>query len=245
MPVRERRFARGRHFLRSSALAAEVVRAAGIGPGDLALDIGAGGGALTAPLARTGADVIAVELDPLLAARLRSRFPRVVEADALTVPLPREPFRVVANLPFAVGTSLLRRLLRPEAALVSADVIVEWRLAAKRAAVWPSTRLGVEWSAWFQLELVRRLPRCCFAPAPSVDAAVLRATRRADPLVAAGEAARYRRFLDRGFREGARALVPPRTLKRLAAELGFDPRAAPRDLDARQWAALYARSPRG
>lgn len=240
MSVRERRLAHGRHFLRSSALAAELVQAAGVEPGDLVLDIGAGAGALTAALARAGADAVAVELDPLLAARLRSRFPRVVEGDALTVPLPREPFRVVANLPFAIGTSMLRRLLRPETALLSADVMVEWRLAEKRAAVWPSTRLGVEWSTWFRLELVRRLPRCCFAPPPSVDAAVLRATGRSESLVAVGEAARYRRFLDRGFRDGVRPLLPPRTLKRLANDLGFDRHAAPRDLDARQWAALYA-----
>jgi 23S rRNA (adenine-N6)-dimethyltransferase len=243
--VRERQFARGRHFLRSSALAAEIVRAAAIGPGDLVLDIGAGAGALTAALVRAGADTIAIEFDPLLAAGLRRRFARVVEGDALAVPLPREPFRVVANLPFAIGTSVLRRLLRPDTALLSADAIVDWRLAEKRAAVWPSTRLGVEWSAWFRLELVRRLPRCCFAPPPSVDAAVLRASRREEPFVAVGEAARYRRFLERGFRDGLRSLVPPRTLKRVAAELGFDRRAAPRDLDARQWADLYFRSTRG
>jgi 23S rRNA (adenine-N6)-dimethyltransferase len=242
--VRERQFARGRHFLRSSALAAEIVRAVGIEPGELVLDIGAGAGALTGALVRAGAETVAIELDPELAARLRPRFAHVVEGDALRVPLPREPFRVVANLPFAIGTAMLRRLLRPETALLSADVIVDWRLAEKRAAVWPSTRLGVEWSAWFRLEVVRRLPRCCFAPPPSVDAAVLRASRRDDPLVAVGEAARYRRFLDRGFRDGVRPLVPPRTLKRLAGDLGFDRRAAPRDLDARQWAALYARASR-
>lgn len=239
MSVRERQFARGRHFLRSSALAAEIVRGAGIEPGDLVWDVGAGAGALTAALGRAGAEAVAIELDPLLASRLRQRFEHVVEADALTVRLPREPFRVVANLPFAIGTSTLRRLLRAEAALVSADVIVDWRLAQKRAAVWPSTRLGVEWGAWFRLEVVRRLPRCCFAPPPSVDAAVLRATRRDHPLVAVAEAARYRRFLDRGFRDGMRSVVPPQTLKRLARDLGFDRKATPRDLDACQWAALY------
>jgi 16S rRNA A1518/A1519 N6-dimethyltransferase RsmA/KsgA/DIM1 with predicted DNA glycosylase/AP lyase activity len=239
--VRERQLARGRHFLRNSALAAELVRSAQVEPGDLVVDIGAGGGALTSALVRAGADVVAIELDPLLAARLRERFPRVIEGDALDVPLPCRPFRVVANLPFAIGTSLLRRLLRPETALRSADVIVDWRLAVKRAAVWPTTRLGVEWGTWFELTVVRRLSRCCFSPPPSVDAAVLRATRRPEPLVAPREAAAYRRFLDRGFHDGIGSLVAPRTLKRLAGELGFDRRAAPRDLDPRQWAAVYRR----
>jgi 23S rRNA (adenine-N6)-dimethyltransferase len=237
-----RRRGSGRHFLRSSAVAAEVVRAAGVRRGDLVLDIGAGAGALTAALTAAGAEVVAIELDAGLAARLRRRYPNVVECDALSFALPRRPFRVASNLPFAIGTAMLRRLLRPEAPLRAAAVVVEWGLATKRTAVWPATRLGVEWAAWFDLELVRRLPRSCFAPPPAVDAAVLRARRRDRALVAPADARAYRRFLDAGFRDGARAVVPPRTLKRAADELGFDRRATPRDIDATQWAELFERS---
>jgi 23S rRNA (adenine-N6)-dimethyltransferase len=238
--VRARRSARGQHFLRSSALAAELVRAAGIGPGDLVYDLGAGTGVLTRALATTGARVVAVELDPALATVLRSRFERVVQHDILSTPLPRKPFRVVANLPFCDGTAILRRLLDPVVPLVSADVIVEWGLAAKRTSVWPSTQLSVEWGAWFELSLVRRLSRSCFVPPPSVDAALLRARRRDEPLVRPGEVHGYRRFLETGFRGGLRAVLSPRQIKRAALELGFQHSASPRDLDARQWAALYA-----
>ncbi|TML73342.1 MAG: methyltransferase domain-containing protein [Actinobacteria bacterium] len=243
MSVGERRSSRPRaqHFLRSSAFAAELVRAAGIRPGELVLDIGAGRGLLTAALVRAGARVQAIELDPRLAADLRRRFPDVVQADALHAPLPRQPFRVVANLPFASGTAILRRLLDPAVPLQSADLIVEWGLAAKRTSVWPSTQLGIDWSVWHELALVRRVPRCCFAPPPSVDAAVLRAVRRERPFVAPEAAREFRGFLARGFRDGLRGVLTPKQLKRAATELGFDARANPRDLDARQWTALYVR----
>jgi 23S rRNA (adenine-N6)-dimethyltransferase len=217
-------------------------------PGTLVLDLGAGRGALTRALADSGARVRAVELDPAALEELRRRFgsdPRVevVEADATRLPLPAEPFAVVANLPFAAGTAILRCLLGdPHGCLTQLDVIVEWGLAEKRTAVWPSTLVGCTWGAWYELRLVRRVPRACFSPPPSVDAAVLRATRRRQPLVVAAEASSYEALLRRAFAGQAPLdrILPRRLVHRAAHELGFDPHARARDLDVRQWARFYA-----
>ena len=239
---------RGRHALRSRSFAEELVRDAGVEPGRLALDLGAGGGVRTRALVDAGARVRAIELDPAALEELGARFggdPRVevVEGDASRLPLPVEPFAVVANLPFAGGTAILRRLLGdPRVRLTQLDAIVEWGLAAKRTAVWPSTLLGCTWGAWFELSLVRRVPRACFAPPPSVDAAVLRATRRPQPLVPPAEAAAYEAVLRKAFaaRVPLDRIFPRALVHRLAHERGFDPHAAGRDLDTRQWAQLYA-----
>jgi 23S rRNA (adenine-N6)-dimethyltransferase len=214
----------------------------------LALDLGAGAGVLTRALADAGAHVRAVELDQAALRQLRERFggdPRVevIEGDATAVPLPDEPFVVVANLPFAAGTAMLRRLLGdPRLPLTQLDAIVEWGLAAKRTAVWPSTLLGCTWGAWFELRLVRRVPRACFAPPPSVEAAVLRATRRPEPLVGPADARAYAALLHRAFTAQAPLdrVLPRGVVRRAAHELGFDRHAAARDLDARQWSRLYA-----
>jgi 23S rRNA (adenine-N6)-dimethyltransferase len=237
---------RGQHFLRSGKLAAELVRAAQIQREDLVLDLGAGTGVLTTALARHAGRVVAVEIDPQLATELRGRMPdvEVLNEDALRVPLPDQPFKVVANLPFDGATAILRRLLDPRAQLASADVIVEWAVACKRAAVWPSTQLSAYWGAWFELSVARRLPRCVFAPPPRVDAGVLRIVRRAAPLISLRERREYEVFLARAYREGPRAVLPWRALKRWEAELGFDRRAGARDLDLHQWAELYARAVR-
>jgi 23S rRNA (adenine-N6)-dimethyltransferase len=238
---------RGRHALRSRVFADELVRAAGIVPGALVLDLGAGGGVLTRALVAAGARVQAVELDPAALRELGTRFGgdrrvEVLAADASRMPLPDEPFAVVANLPFAAGTAILRRLLcDPRVQLTQLDAIVEWGLAAKRAAIWPSTLLGCTWGAWYELSVVRRVPRACFAPPPSVDAAVLRATRRSDALVPPGRAAQYEALLRRSFAAGAPLdrILPRRLVSRVALEHGFDPHARARDLDARQWASLF------
>ncbi|HSX22023.1 MAG TPA: rRNA adenine N(6)-methyltransferase family protein [Gaiellaceae bacterium] len=235
--------ARGRHALRSRAFADELVHEAGVASGDLVLDLGAGEGLLTGALRAAGARVRAVELDPALATKLRNRFGGdedvwILQGDATRVTLPTEPFAVLANLPFAFGTAILRHLLDdPRVPLTRLDAIVEWGLADKRTRVWPSTQLSCYWSAWYELAIARRVSREAFAPPPSVDAAVLRAVRRAEPLVPVGDARAYLSFLQRGFAEPGRLrrVVPRAALRRIA----FANDANARDLDARQWAALY------
>jgi 23S rRNA (adenine-N6)-dimethyltransferase len=250
-PPRQR--PRGRHLLRSRALAEQLVADARVAAGELVLDLGAGDGILTRALLDAGAAVVAVELDGRALARLRTRFADerhvdVVAADAVRVPLPREPFRVLANVPFAATSPILRRLLdRPQVPLTQLDAIVEWGFAVRKTAVWPSTLTGTFWGAWHELQLVRRIPRACFAPPPSVDAALFRAFRRPEPHVPPEQADAYRDFLRRAFGDFCveRALGRG-CVRRVAHEHGFDPRARGRDLDARQWAALFnaSRSPR-
>jgi 23S rRNA (adenine-N6)-dimethyltransferase len=235
--VRARPSAHSQHFLRSSALAREIVGAAGIRPGDLVLDLGAGTGVLTRALALRGARVVAVEFDPRLAAGLRKSFPDVVEADIVRLPLPREPFRVVASLPFDRTTDVLRHLLDdPRTPLERGDLIVEWGVAVKRTRVWPSTVRGVLWGAWYELRIGRHLPAAAFRPPPTIAAGVLVVTRRPEPLVPDAERDRFGAFVARGFRRGLRSLASRSDLRRLgvaAARTG-------RELDAHAWAALYA-----
>jgi 23S rRNA (adenine-N6)-dimethyltransferase len=240
---RSARSARGQHFLRSSRLAADLVRDADVARGELVVDLGAGTGMLTRALLEADARVVAVERDASLAAGLRARFAgevSVVEADALTWPFPTESFAVVANLPFAGSGAILSRLLRGP--VTRAVVIVEWAFAQKQAAVWPTTLKSAYWRAFYELELARRLDHTAFSPPPSVDAAVLRFTRRRQPLVPLSESDRYWRFLSEAFHAGAeirRSVLTPLQAKRLAPTLGFAPNARPRELDACQWAGVY------
>jgi 23S rRNA (adenine-N6)-dimethyltransferase len=174
-----------------------------VSAGDLVVEIGAGSGMLTAPLLATGARVLALEPDRRLASRLRRACPaaEVVGVDALRYRWPEEPFRVVANLPFAHAADVCRLLFGdPCVPLRSADVIVEWDFAAKRARLWPSTAQTVVWSAWYELAVVRRIEPAAFVPVPSVAAGVLRARRRERPLVRPADAAIYEAFVRAGFR---------------------------------------------
>jgi len=212
----------GRHLLRSRTLAEAIVADARIERGELVVDVGAGTGMLTQALLRAGARVLAVEPDRRNADRLRRACPaaQVLERDALAVVWPHEPFRVVANLPFAHAAAICRSLLAdPRVPLASADLVVEWDFAAKRARLWPATAQTVVWSAWYELAVVRRIEPDAFVPRPSVAAGVLRARRRERPLVRPADACRWESFVRGGFRR--------------------DPQA--RDRDPHAWAADFGR----
>jgi 23S rRNA (adenine-N6)-dimethyltransferase len=248
-PARE---APGQHFLRSKRLAADLVADVALTRNDLVVEIGGGTGVLTNALARTGAEVVVIERDPLLAARLRARFDavanvEVVRVDAAHYVWPARAFSVVANLPFARSGAILAALLRdPRVPLQTALVIVQWEFAAKHAAVWPATLRSTYWRAWFDVSIAGRLDRSAFAPPPRVDAAVLRLQRRGRARVAVDLHEVYWYVLADAFASNApirgalRSELSPLQLKRLTPALGFGPGSHARDLDAGQWARLFS-----
>lgn len=203
-PRDERRRRLGQNFLRPD-LAAALVAEAAFDAGDLVVEIGAGRGALTFALARHGVDVIALERDPRWADHLRREAQRlgaarvtVVCCDALRYRMPHRPFRAMGSLPFGATTALLRHLLDERSSgLRRADLVVQWEVARKRAAMPPTTLLSTAWAPWWSFALGRRLPADAFRPVPSVDAAVLRISRREPPLLPDHMADAYGSFVRR------------------------------------------------
>jgi 23S rRNA (adenine-N6)-dimethyltransferase len=142
------------------------------------VDLGAGTGALTQPLVRLGARVIAVEVNAERARQLRQRFSAVdgvilVQQDLRKLRFPRRPFRVVASPPYALSTETLRLLLSTDR-LLSADLVLQRAAALRLLAGPPAARHARSYS----LSIGLTVPRRAFTPPPRVDSVVLRVRRR-------------------------------------------------------------------
>lgn len=104
----------GQNFLRNRGAVEKIVAAIEPQPDEVVLEIGPGEGVLTEKLAGLPNELAAIEIDPELFAALQQRFGDRIDLrndDAVEAPLPARPYRAVGNLPYNVGTPILRRVV--------------------------------------------------------------------------------------------------------------------------------------
>lgn len=196
----------GQHFL-SAAWADKVVQAIDVQPNDVLLEIGPGAGAITVPLAATGAPILAVEIDRDLAAGLSSEVPpnvSILTADFLktdvlpflTALQPNRPpatghlshaerrFRVVGNLPYNISSPILFSLLGLAAAtggVRDAILMLQKEVADRLVAKVGTSDYGVLTvltAVHADVTRLLSLPPGAFRPPPQVQSAVVRLTFR-------------------------------------------------------------------
>lgn len=189
----------GQNFVHDPNTIRRIVRTAALQPGERVLEVGPGLGSLTLGLLEAGHPVTAVEIDPVLAARLprtvADRLPGsrldVIAADALrltTMPDPA-PTALVANLPYNVAVPVLLHLLELLASVERGLVLVQAEVADRLAAGPGSKVYGVPSvkTAWYaQAARAGAVPASVFWPVPNVESGLVRLTRRPAPVLADG-----------------------------------------------------------
>jgi 16S rRNA (adenine1518-N6/adenine1519-N6)-dimethyltransferase len=187
----------GQNFLHDANTIRRIVRTADLHPDDVVLEVGPGLGSLTLGLLPNVQRVVAVEIDPVLAAALpvtvADRLPEhadrleVVVADALrigSVPGP-PPTALVANLPYNVAVPVVLHLLERLPSLRTVLVMVQAEVADRLAAGPGSRTYGVPSvkAAWYaDVRRAGAVGRTVFWPAPNVDSGLVAMTRRATPV---------------------------------------------------------------
>ena len=193
----------GQNFVHDGGTVRKIVRQAGVEAGERVVEVGPGLGSLTLGLLETGADVVAVEIDPVLAGELPAtvaahqpdavgRF-AVVTADALGVhELPGEPpSALVANLPYNVAVPVMLTFLERFATLRRSLVMVQAEVADRLAAPPGSRTYGIPSvkAAWYaSARRTATIGRTVFWPEPNVDSALVELVRRDPPPTTASRA---------------------------------------------------------
>jgi 16S rRNA (adenine1518-N6/adenine1519-N6)-dimethyltransferase len=183
---------RGQNFLVQPSVAARIVRAAGIEPGDAVVEIGPGLGILSGAILDAGPRKLTlVEVDARLANTLAARFSadarvELLNHDFLTVAfseLGSESLKLIGNLPFSVAAAILRRLC-DNRELVARMVLMFQREVGERIRAQPGSRNYGALSAFSSLywDIAGHFPVAagCFHPRPKVDAEVLIMQPRAE-----------------------------------------------------------------
>jgi 16S rRNA (adenine1518-N6/adenine1519-N6)-dimethyltransferase len=253
----------GQNFLHDANTIRRIVRTADLRADDVVLEVGPGLGSLTLGLLPAVARVVAVEIDPRLAARLpvtvAERRPdlsdqlSVVTADALRIQeLPGPPpTALVANLPYNVAVPVLLHLLELFPTLERALVLVQAEVAERLAAGPGTAAYGIPSvkAAWYgEVRRAGAVGRRVFWPEPNVDSGLVALVRRPPP---AGDRAATFAVIDAAFatrRKSLRAALARWAGSPVAAEArlraaGIDPAARGEQLSVTDFARLAATAP--
>jgi 16S rRNA (adenine1518-N6/adenine1519-N6)-dimethyltransferase len=254
----------GQNFVVEQGTVRRIAALAAPGPGDVVLEVGPGLGSLTLALLEAGAGrVVAVEIDPVLAAELprtlAERAPAladrvaVINADALRVglaDLPAAPTMLVANLPYNVAVPVVLHLLAVLPSLARGLVMVQAEVADRMCAA-PGSRVygtpSVKLAWYATARPAGTVPRTVFWPAPNVDSRLVAFTRH-DPPAAAASREDVFALVDAAFRQRRKTLraalagwagTAAEAERRLRAA-GIDPGARGEALSVAEFARLAA-----
>jgi 16S rRNA (adenine1518-N6/adenine1519-N6)-dimethyltransferase len=253
-----KRHALGQHFLRDQAVAHAIVDLVAPTERDVVVEIGPGDGALTTLLAGRAGRLIALEVDPALAATLRARLPaaEVLDADArswnyagLAAPAGGRVL-IVGNLPYSVGKPILAALIAARTAIDEMTLMLQ-REVAERVAAAPGSKTYGSLSVFSQLHcdvrVALRVPPGAFRPPPKVDSAVLHLRVLREPRVPLRDPRRFEAVVRAAFAQrrkmlgnalGAGLGLPLDVVRKAAAAAGVDLTRRAETLTLWEFAAL-------
>ncbi len=174
----------GQHFTIDKSLIADAIRIAQLNPNDTVLDIGAGKGSFTQPLAKRCKSVLAIENDTALLKILRKEFHKnhnitIVASDFRRYILPKKKFKVVSNIPYRITADIFKKLLYTNLEYCMGGVLI---LQLQPAQTLVSEKLfnprKVFYRTFFDLQLQYKVSPSSFSPSPTVMSALLQIKRK-------------------------------------------------------------------
>ncbi len=183
----------GQNFLVNMQALQKIISAADLKPTDKVVEIGPGAGVLTNELLKICAKVTSIELDSRLIPILTEQFSgkpnfELILGDALKVPLPKEKYKLVANIPYYITSPILNHFLNPktdkECRPETIVLLVQKEVAQKVCVeTGEHTVLSLEVQIFGKATIAGYVSKSCFFPEPKVDSAILKIEVYPEPLI--------------------------------------------------------------
>jgi 16S rRNA (adenine1518-N6/adenine1519-N6)-dimethyltransferase len=259
--------AMGQNFLIDANALSAIVTAGVTADVHTVLEVGPGLGVLTWELLQRVPEVIAVELDARLAQRLHDQHAEatnltIVQQDVLRTDITAltggRPYHVVANLPYAITSPVLRHFLENDHPPIHMVVLVQ-REVAQRICATPGDMSVLAHAIQIRAEpdIVTIVPPESFLPAPAVHSAVLRLRVRPAPLVSPQDEPAVMRVIKAGFLHARKQIgnslasglaahnvrIEKSDLQQLLTRLGIDPMRRAETLSLAEWQTITAALP--
>ncbi len=251
----------GQNFLRDEKVIEDIINAAMITKGDVIFEIGPGDGALTKKLVETGARVIALEVDKDLVVDLQKKYAQytnctILHQDVRRFNLPAylekekiTSYKVVANLPYYITSSIIRFFLESETPPKDMTIMVQKEVAERiTAKSGKLSVLGISVQYFAMPEIVMTVPAEAFDPVPQVESAVLhikeiqkygsrtkKYTKKFFQIVRIGFSAR-RKMLLKNLTKSTK--YEKEQLQEICTHIGIAPTARAQELTLKQWHKL-------
>lgn len=246
----------GQHWLKDVNTLRTICDFADLKPKDTVLEIGPGMGTLTKELVKRAGQVIAVELDELLARELPYRVPdnnlQIVQADILRFDLTSLPagYKVVANIPYYLTNNLLRILCEspnpPKLMVLLVQKEVAERVAAKPGRL---SLMSVSAQFYCRVELGPVVPAKLFEPPPKVDSQIIKLMRKSKPYVPNQNTKQFFRIVKAGFANRRKTLQNSLSAGlrfskvqtgQLLKQANINPGVRAQELSLEDWHRLYS-----
>ncbi len=169
----------GQNFLIDRDALDSIVEAAKINSEDHIVEVGPGLGVLTKELAKRAKKLSTVELDESLFPALEETLKeftniKLIHGDALQIPPPTGPYKVVANIPYNITSPLINHFLQAENRPISITILIQKEVAEKICVKkGKTTILSLQVNLFGTPTIIRKVPASSFLPAPKVDSSII------------------------------------------------------------------------
>jgi 16S rRNA (adenine1518-N6/adenine1519-N6)-dimethyltransferase len=218
----------GQHFIKNPSILKKIIRCISPEPEDLIIEIGAGKGSMTFPLAKKAGNVIAIEKDKTLIPFLENNAftnLRIINKDVLEIDfyklLNKEKIKenrtkFVGNLPYSISTPILFKLMASKEMFSECAFLLQ-KEVAERIASQPGSKkyapLSIIFQIFFIIKLHFKLAPKCFSPPPKVESVLISLKKRKKPLFDLDDEDWFHNFLKISFQHRRKTLF--NNLKRL------------------------------